>query len=162
MGPSKLCAGRWKWSATWKGICHHMCCGESPGNWSRQVEKIGKETSGLSNADETQRYAYRAAQPRRSRGRGWSNITFYCQVKCVLQSKLSPSLKQIAQRASLRCGGLKENQSTKSSHGIKITQFHRSLRKLTGENIAALQVRPLFLEKLSCPDYIIQFCCLFR
>lgn len=69
-------------------------------------------------------------------------------MKCVLQSKLSPSLKQIAQRASLRCGGLKENQSTKSSHGIKITQFHRSLRKLTGEKIAALQVRLLYLREI--------------
>lgn len=45
---------------------------------------------------------------------------------------------QIAQRASLRCG-FKDNQS-KNSHGMKITQFHRSLRKVTGEKIAALQV----------------------
>ncbi|XP_046651849.1 RISC-loading complex subunit tarbp2-like [Daphnia pulicaria] len=57
---------------------------------------------------------------------------------------------EIAQRASLRCGGLKENQSSKSSHGIKITQFHRSLRKLAGEKIAALQEVAL---KDPCLDY---------
>jgi len=46
---------------------------------------------------------------------------------------------EIAQRASLRHNGLKDNPTTKSSHGMKITQFHRSLRKLDGEKITALQ-----------------------
>lgn len=56
----------------------------------------------------------------------------------IIQANNSFVPWQIAQRASLRCG-FKDNQS-KNSHGMKITQFHRSLRKITGEKVAALQV----------------------